>query len=38
MDAFSIFGLLGFIFGMAALAKVTKLEKQLKDRKLIDQE
>ncbi len=29
MDAFSVFGILGFIFGISALAKVSRLEKRL---------
>ena len=31
-----VFGILGFIFGLAALAKVKKLEKTLKDSGVID--
>lgn len=38
MEVSSIFGLFGFIFGMSALAKVIKLEKRLKDLKVLDQE
>ena len=30
MDAFGIFGVLGFVFGMVAYSKLIKLEKHLK--------
>lgn len=38
MEAFSILGLLGFIFSMAALARVRKLEDKLKALGVLDQE
>lgn len=31
-------GLVGFIFGIAALAKITKLVKELKDKGILDKE
>lgn len=42
METFGIigmtFGLTGFIFGMNALAKISKLEKQLKETGVLDKE
>jgi len=32
------FGLIGFIFGMAALHRVIKLEKELKDKNIISEQ
>lgn len=34
---FSIFGLIGFIFAIAAYYKADKIEKELKKRKLFDE-
>jgi len=40
MDTFGIlgmaFGTLGFVFAMSALAKISKLEKQLKETGVLD--
>ena len=42
MEAFGIIGLslgsMGFIFAMSALAKISKLEKQLKETGVLDKE
>ncbi len=42
MEAFGIIGLslgsMGFIFAMSALAKISKLEKQLKEKGVLDKE
>ena len=42
MDTFAIMGFtmgtIGFIFAMSALAKISKLEKQLKETGVLDQE
>ena len=42
MEAFGIIGMslgsMGFIFGMAALTKLSKLEKQLKDTGVLNKE
>ena len=31
-----VLGIIGFVFGLAALSKVTKLEKEIKERGLLD--
>ena len=42
MEVFGIigmsFGIMGFIFSMSALAKIAKLEKQLKESGVLDKE
>ena len=42
METFGIigmsFGIMGFIFAQSALAKISKLEKQLKEKGVLDKE